>query len=61
MALNGSIPSKEQVKDKIKVAYKMTLPTSWALSGNDAHLLQGLYCDIFNFIEEKIDITHYFD
>ena len=61
MALNGSIPSKEQVKEKIKVAYKMTLPTSWALSGNDAHLLQGLYCDIFNFIEEKIDITPYFD
>lgn len=61
MALNGSIPSKEQVKEKIKVAYKMSLPTSWALSGNDAHLLQGLYCDIFNFIEEKIDITPYFD
>ncbi len=61
MALNGSIPSKEQVKEKIKVAYKMTLPTSYALSGNDAHLLQGLYCDIFNFIEEKIDITPYFD
>lgn len=61
MALNGSIPSKEQVKEKIKVAYKMSLPTSYALSGNDAHLLQGLYCDIFNFIEEKIDITPYFD
>lgn len=61
MALNGSIPSKEQVKEKIKVAYKMTLPTSWALSGNDAHLLQRLYCDTFNFIEEKIDITPYFD
>ena len=59
--LNGAVPSKEQVKEKIKVAYKMTLPTSYALSGNDAHLLQGLYCDIFNFIEEKIDITPYFD
>ena len=61
MALNGSIPSKEQVKEKIKVAYKMTSPTSYALSGNDAHVLQGLYCDTFNFIQEKIDITPYFD
>ena len=61
MALSGSIPSKEQVKEKIKVAYKMTWPTSYALSGNDAHILQGLYCDTFNFIQEKIDITPYFD
>lgn len=61
MALNGSIPTKEQVKEKIKVAYKMTSPTSYALSGNDAHILQGLYCDTFNFIQEKIDITPYFD
>ncbi len=61
MILNGSVPSKEQVKEKIKVAYKMTLPISYALSGNDAHLLQGLYCDSFTFIEEKIDITPYFD
>ena len=61
LALNGSIPSKEQVKEKIKVAYKMTSPTSYALSGNDAHILQGLYCDTFNFIQEKIDITPYFD
>ena len=61
LVLNGAVPSKEQVKEKIKVAYKMSLPISYALSGNDAHLLQGLYCDIFNFIEEKIDITPYFD
>ena len=61
LILGGSVPGKDQVKEKIKVAYKMSLPTSWALSGNDAHLLQGLYCDIFNFIEEKIDITPYFD
>lgn len=61
LALNGSIPSKEQVKEKIKVAYKMTSPTSYALSGNDAHILQGLYCDTFSFIQEKIDITPYFD
>ncbi len=61
MALNGSVPSKEQVKEKIKVAYKMTTPHTYALSGNDAHLLQGLYCDTFTFIEEKIDITPYFD
>ena len=61
LVLNGAVPSKEQVKEKIKVAYKMTTPTSWALSGNDAHLLQGLYCDAFSFIQEKIDITPYFD
>ena len=61
LILGGSVPGKDQVIEKIKVAYKMSLPTSWALSGNDAHLLQGLYCDIFNFIEEKIDITPYFD
>ncbi len=59
--LNGSVPNKEQVKEKIKVAYKMSNPRSYALSGNDAHLLQGLYCDTFTFIEEKIDITPYFD
>ena len=61
MILNGAVPDKEQVKDKIKVAYKMTIPYSYPLSGNDAHLLQGLYCDSFSFIEEKIDITPYFD
>ncbi len=60
MILNGSVPSKEQVKEKIKVAYKMTLPTSYALSGNDAHLLQGLYCDTFTLLQEKID-NIYFD
>ena len=38
----------------------MTLPTSYALSGNDAHLLQGLYCDTFTFFQEKID-NIYFD
>jgi len=61
MILNGAVPDKEQVKEKIKVAYKMTSPTSYALSGNDAHVLQGLYCDTFSFIEEKIDVTPYFD
>lgn len=61
MVLNGAVPSKDQVKEKIKVAYKMTSPTSYALSGNDAHVLQGLYCDRFSFIEENIDITPYFD
>ncbi len=61
MILNGAVPSKEQVKEKIKVAYKMTSPAFWALSGNDAHLLQGLYCDTFSFIQEKFDITPYFD
>ncbi len=61
MVLNGAVPGKEQVKEKIKVAYKMTSPASYALSGNDAHVLQGLYCDRFSFIEENIDITPYFD
>ncbi len=61
MILNGAVPDKEEVKKNIKVAYKMTFPTSYALSGNDAHLLQGLYCDTFTFIEEKIDVTPYFD
>ena len=61
MILNGAVPSKEEVKENIKIAYKMTSPTSYALSGNDAHILQGLYCDVFSFIEEKIDITPYFD
>ncbi len=60
MILNGAVPSKEEVKENIKVAYKMTFPTSWALSGNDAHLLQGLYCDTFTFLQEKID-NIYFD
>lgn len=60
MILNGAVPDKGQVKEKIKVAYKMTLPYSYPLSGNDAHLLQGLYCDSFTLIQEKID-NIYFD
>ncbi len=60
MILSGAVPSKNQVKENIKVAYKMSLPTSWALSGNDAHLLQGLYCDTFTLLQEKID-NIYFD
>ncbi len=58
--LNGAVPAKEQVKDNIKVAYKMNMPNFHALSGNDAHLLQGLYCDTFTFFQEKID-NIYFD
>ncbi len=61
MILDGSVPSKDQVKEKIKVAYKMGLPYSYPLSGNDAHFLQGLYCDTFTFLQEKIDSTPYFD
>lgn len=61
LVLNGAVPSKEEVKENIKVAYKMKLTRSYALSGNDAHLLQGLYCDAFTFIEEKLDVTPYFD
>ncbi len=60
MILGGAVPDKEEVKENIKVAYKMTFPTSYALSGNDAHLLQGLYCDTFTFFQEKID-NIYFD
>ncbi len=60
MVLNGSVPDKEEVKENINVAYKMTLPTAYALSGNDAHLLQGLYCDTFTLFQEKID-NIYFD
>ncbi len=61
MILNGAVPSQEEVKENIKVAYKMKMPRAYALSGNDAHLLQGLYCDTFNFIQEKLDVTPYFD
>ena len=63
MALDGSVPCKEQVKEKIKVAYKMTRPASYPVSGNDAHFLQGLYCDSFTFFQEKIDLGNnvYFD
>ncbi len=60
LILNGSVPSKEEVKENIKVAYKMTLPYSYPLSGNDAHILQGLYCDTFTLLQEKID-NIYFD
>lgn len=60
MVLAGAVPGKEEVKENIKVAYKMGLPTSYALSGNDAHLLQGLYCDTFTFFQEKIN-NIYFD
>ncbi len=60
MILNGAVPDKEEVKENIKVAYKMSNPRSYALSGNDAHLLQGLYCDTFTFFQEKIN-NIYFD
>ncbi len=61
LVLNGAVPGKDEVKENIKVAYKMKATRTYALSGNDAHLLQGLYCDAFNFIQEKLDITPYFD
>ncbi len=61
LILGGAVPDKEQVKEKVKVAYKMTLPYSYPLSGNDAHVLQGLYCDSFTLLQEKIDVTPYFD
>ncbi len=56
LILNGAVPSKDEVKENIKVAYKMTYPThSPALTGNDAHLLQGLYCDTFTFFQENFN------
>ncbi len=55
MILNGAVPNKDQVKEKIKVAYKMTLPASYPLRGNDAHILQGLYCDSFTLFQETIN------
>ncbi len=56
LVLNGAVPDKEQVKEKIKVAYKMTSPAAYALRGNDAHILQGLYCDSFSFFHENFDV-----
>ena len=53
--LGGAVPDKEEVKENIKVAYKMTSPVAHALRGNDAHLLQGLYCDSFTFFQEKFN------
>lgn len=53
--LNGAVPDKEEVKQNVKVAYKMFNPVSHALRGNDAHILQGLYCDKFTFFQEKFN------
>lgn len=62
MILNGCIPDKAQVKEKIKVAFKMNIPATYALRGNDAHILQGLYSDSFTLYEELIDLNNpYFD
>jgi len=60
LVLGGAVPDKEEVKSNIKVAYKMSNPRAYALSGNDAHMLQGLYCDTFTFFQEKFENT-YFD
>ena len=51
MILNGAVPSKEQVKEKIKVAYKMNIPATYPLRGNEAHILQGLYADSFTLYQ----------
>lgn len=62
MILNGCVPSKEQVKEKIKVAFKMNIPATYALRGNEAHILQGLYADSFTLAQELFDINNpYFD
>ena len=60
LILNGAVPDKEEVKSNIKVAYKMSGTRAYALSGNDAHILQGLYCDTFTFFQEKFN-NIYFD
>lgn len=59
LILNGAVPDKQKVKENVRVAYKMTSPTSYALSGNDAHILQGLYCDTFTLIQEKIENIYF--
>ena len=61
LALNGAVPNKEQVKEKIKVAYKMLNPVAPALKGNDAHILQGLYCNKFTFWQENSTINNIYD
>lgn len=53
--LQNAVPTKEEVKENIKVAYKMNIPYAYPISGNDAHILQGLYCDTFTLFQEKID------
>lgn len=55
LALNGGIPNKEQVKEKVKVAYKMNCKRTVALLGNEARLLQGLYADRITIFQEKFD------
>ena len=57
--LGGAVPTKEQVKDNVKVAYKMSMPRAYALSGNDAHILQGLYCETYNFFQENFNNTFF--
>ncbi len=52
--INGNVPSKEEVKKNIKVAYQFTYPRLYSITGSDAHLLQGLYCDDPNLIQEKL-------
>lgn len=59
--LNGAVPSKEEVKSNIRVAYKMLNPVAPALKGNDAHILQGLYCDSFTFWQENSTINNIYD
>ncbi len=58
MILDYAIPDKQEVKSNIKVAYKMTTPVSNALKGNDAHLLQGLYCNNLTWFDENLSKTY---
>lgn len=59
--LNGAVPSKDEVKSNIKVAYKMLNPVAPALKGNDAHILQGLYCDRFTFWQENSEFNNIYN
>ncbi len=51
--LASAVPSKEEVKEKVKVAYRFTSPVTYPLSGTEAHLIQGLYADKITLWQEK--------
>lgn len=57
-ALGGAIPNKEQVKEKVNVAYQMLTTRTVALLGNEARLLQGLYAEQVGILREKLDPLH---
>ncbi len=52
--LKCNVPSKDDVKENIKVAYQFTYPRVYSITGSDAHLLQGLYCVNPSLLQEKL-------